>query len=75
VLRVEEGTVRAGADLVDDVWLEIGVDGAWNVLALTCGVLAAPWQNSWGVEIYVPVSEKKVLKPWSSSLALRSSVR
>lgn len=33
---VEKAAVGAGADLVDDVWLEIGVDGAWHVLAIAC---------------------------------------
>ena len=74
VLGVEEGTVGASADLVDDVGLQVGIDGARDVLALAyivrqrgcaiCNKRAA-----------VPVSEKKVLKPWSSFLALRSSVR
>jgi hypothetical protein len=36
LLRVEEGTVSAGADLVDDVGLEIAVDGARHVLAVAC---------------------------------------
>jgi len=31
---VEEGAVGAGADLVDDVGLEIAVDGARHVLAV-----------------------------------------
>jgi hypothetical protein len=34
LLGVEERAVRAGADLVDDIGLEIGVDGTGNVLAL-----------------------------------------
>lgn len=34
LLGVEEASVGAGADLVDDVGLEIAVDGARNVLAL-----------------------------------------
>jgi hypothetical protein len=36
---VEEGAVRAGADLVDDVGLKIGVDGTGDILALTCAEL------------------------------------
>jgi hypothetical protein len=32
---VEEGAVRTGADLVDDVGLKIGVDGTGDILALT----------------------------------------
>jgi hypothetical protein len=35
LLRVEQAAVRAGADLVDDVGLEIAVDGAGDVFALT----------------------------------------
>ena len=34
LLRVEELAVRAGADLVDDIGLEIAVDGAWDIFAL-----------------------------------------
>ena len=36
LLRVEEGAVGAGADLIDDVGLEIAVDGARHVLAVAC---------------------------------------
>jgi hypothetical protein len=39
LLWVEETAVWAGADLVDDVGLEIAVDGAWHVLAVACEVL------------------------------------
>jgi hypothetical protein len=39
VLRVEQGAVGAGADLVDDIGLKIGVDGAGDILALACYVL------------------------------------
>jgi hypothetical protein len=35
VLWVEKVAVLSGADLVDHVGLKIGVDGTWNVLALT----------------------------------------
>lgn len=38
VLRVEERTVGTGADLIDDVGLQVGVDGARDVLALACRV-------------------------------------
>ncbi len=34
VLGVEEAAVGAGADLIDDVGLEIAVDGAGNILSL-----------------------------------------
>jgi hypothetical protein len=46
LLRVEEGAVRAGADLVDDVGLEIGVDGTGDILALACAVLVELRQRS-----------------------------
>lgn len=35
-LRVEEVAVSTGADLVDDIGLQITVDGAGNMLSLTC---------------------------------------
>ena len=34
LLRVEQAAVGAGADLVDNVWLEIAVDGAGDIFAL-----------------------------------------
>jgi hypothetical protein len=34
VLGVEETAVRTGADLIDDVGLKIGVDGAGNIFAV-----------------------------------------
>lgn len=35
-LRVEQVAVRTGADLVDDIGLQVAVDGTGNVLALAC---------------------------------------
>lgn len=35
VLWVEERAVGTSADLIDDVWLEIAIDGTWNVFALS----------------------------------------
>lgn len=35
VLGVEQASVGAGPDLVDNIWLQIAVDGSWDVLALT----------------------------------------
>ena len=75
LLGVEKAAVGASANLVDHIRLEIGVDGAWNVLAVACGyqsVLVAPQYRP---RSSLPVSEKKVENPWSSSAALRSSVR
>ena len=40
LLRVEQAAVRAGANLVDDIWLEIAVDGAWHVLAVACNIIS-----------------------------------
>ena len=46
-LGVEEVPVGTGADLVDDIGLEIAVDGTGNVLALTCNIvrmqIRCPW--------------------------------
>lgn len=36
VLGVEQAAVGTGADLIDDIGLEVGVDGTGNVLALAC---------------------------------------
>jgi hypothetical protein len=73
-LGVEEVAVGAGADLVDDIGLEIAVDGAGNVLALACServrknIISCPLVASLCCCcLSVPVSEKKVLKPWSGS--------
>lgn len=79
VLGVEQASVGAGSDLVDHIGLEIAVDGSRDVLALAC--FGNPTRQMGFVTVYVevkclvPVSEKKVLKPWSGSAALRSSVR
>jgi hypothetical protein len=74
VLGVKERTVGTSADLVDDVGLQVGVNGARDVLALACSVCQRGCAIC-SMRAAVPVSEKKVLKPWSSFLALRSSVR
>jgi hypothetical protein len=34
MLGVEEATISAGADLIDNIGLEIAVDGSWDVFAL-----------------------------------------
>lgn len=48
LLRVEQRAVGAGADLIDNVGLQIGVDGTGDILALTCGELAlAPGFWAW----------------------------
>ena len=36
LLGVEEVAVRTGPDLIDDIGLEVNVDRARNILALTC---------------------------------------
>lgn len=78
VLRVEQASVGASPDLVDNVGLEIAVDGSWNVFTLAYIVYNALDELLTGahqLQRRIPVSEKKVLKPWSGSAALRSSVR
>jgi hypothetical protein len=80
VLGVEEAAVGAGPDLVDDVGLKIAVDRPRNIFAVACGAVGelSPSIIKEGTvanELCIPVSEKKVLKPWSGSAALRSSVR
>ena len=34
VLRVEETAIGTGADFVDNIGLEIAVDGSWDIFAL-----------------------------------------
>ena len=66
LLRMEEAAVGAGTDFVDDVGLEIAVDGSRNIFALACIMISSEWDAQGIVMcIYVclPVSEKKVLKP------------
>ena len=69
-LGVEKVAVGTGADLVDDIGLEIAVDGTRNILALTYDqkhVVSGAVVVSGDSIPVVPVSEKKVLKPWSGS--------
>lgn len=77
LLWVEKASVCASADFVDDIGLEIAVDGSGDIFAVACPKLSArenPTEPSRSTKI-VPVSEKKVLNPWSGSAAFRSSVR
>lgn len=71
---MEEASIGAGADLIDDIRLEIGIDGARDVFAVA---YRDDYQRQPCVTgcIYLPVSEKKVEKPSSGSAALRSSVK
>jgi hypothetical protein len=61
VLGVEETSVGAGADFIDDIGLEIAVDGSRDIFALACSYYQSVVQLLLGRSI--PVSEKKVLKP------------
>lgn len=73
-LGVEKVAVGTGAHFVDDIGLEIAVDGTGNVFALAC-VVALAFNERWiarcqrrdngrrGKMVGIPVSEKKVLKP------------
>jgi len=81
LLGVEKGAVSTGANFINDIGLEIGVDGTGNVAALACqggekecemGIFpTSNLTDMWGTEkvrrsrkeIYIPVSEKNVLKP------------
>jgi hypothetical protein len=39
LLRVKEGAISAGADFIDDVGLEIAVDGTRDIFAIACEVV------------------------------------
>jgi hypothetical protein len=64
---VEKVAVGTGSDLVDDIGLQVAVDGTGNVLALACwkrvrgDIFLTAGENT--VFVNIPVSEKKVLKP------------
>jgi hypothetical protein len=65
MLGVEETTVGASADFIDDIGLEIAIDSSWDIFALTWRMI---WSEMIGVGkgrfcCHLPVSEKKVLKP------------
>lgn len=47
LVRVEQASVGASADFIDDVGFEIAVDGSGNIFAATCGrnVLVVIWQQ------------------------------
>lgn len=64
LLWVEEGSVGAGADFVDDVGLEIAVDGTWDIFAIAyVDIVSVSGHCRFGHVGNSPVSEKKVLKP------------
>jgi len=76
LVRVEERAVSASADNIDDVWLQVAVDGTWNVFAIACVYVNLLLFVSIALDMdVVPVSEKKVENPWSWSFCLRSSLR
>lgn len=78
VLGVEQTPVGTGSNLIDNIGLKIAVDGSRDVFSLACVMLNASEimvRGAQRVGRRIPVSEKKVLKPWSGSAALRSSVR
>lgn len=43
LLRVEQAAVGASADLINDVGLEIAVDGSGDIFALTCIAISRQW--------------------------------
>lgn len=64
VLRVEELAVRASTDLVDNIGLEIAVDGSRDIFALAYDDLFEHLPHCrMGAGQCLPVSEKKVLNP------------
>lgn len=76
---MEQVAVCTGTDLIDDIWLEITVDRTGDVFSLAfiwdiLSVIQPIMIYVLGL-VCIPVSEKKVLKPWSGSAALRSSVK
>lgn len=73
-LGVEKVSVSTSSDLVNDVGLEIAVDGSGNIFALTCNQehslllekgrkTSGGRRDKGGGRFSIPVSEKKVLKP------------
>jgi hypothetical protein len=72
---VEQTSIRAGAHFVDDIGFEIAVNGTRDIFAISCGGCCEQIILPVSGGQCLPVSEKKVLKPWSGSAALRSSVR
>lgn len=76
LLGVEEAAVCASADLIDNIGLEIAVDGSGDILSLTYITASQMMSEGGQRKVWtIPVSEKKVLNPWSESDFLRSSVR
>lgn len=79
VFGVEKAAIGSSADLVNNIRLKVAVDRSRNVFSIACAELGQFWdpvQEGTGRRgCVVPVSEKNVLKPWSGSAALRSSVR
>jgi hypothetical protein len=61
LLWVEETSVCASADFINDIGLEIGVDGARDIFAIAFERVSVRIKHL-GSD-YGPVSEKKVLKP------------
>ena len=43
---VEKASVGSGSDLIDDVWLEIAVDGSGNIFALAWMGVSDGWERS-----------------------------
>jgi hypothetical protein len=64
LLRVEQAAVGTSADLIHNIGLKIAVDGTRNIFALTCDTKGVSYITC-GIDsrLYLPVSEKKVLKP------------
>ena len=78
VLGMEKTAVGSSADLVNNIRLKVAIDRSRDIFSVACTistVSSARTAVADGKGSRIPVSEKKVLKPWSGSAALRSSVR
>ena len=77
LVGVEKAAVGTGANLVNNVGLQIAVDCTWHIFAVSCSKVSILYSLLMIhlESLDVPVSEKKVENPWSTSACFRSSVR
>jgi hypothetical protein len=38
---MEQAAVSTSSDFIDNIWLQINVDGSWDVLSLTCRAIVS----------------------------------
>jgi hypothetical protein len=41
LLGMEQAAVSTSSDFIDNIWLQINVDGSWDVLSLTCRAIVS----------------------------------